>query len=260
MRQETEMAFEYVVKEDRSLLELIDADYTFLNEKLATYYGISGVTGEQMRKVQLPPDSQRGGVLTQATFLILTSNPDRTSPVKRGLFILDNILGLPPPPPPGNVPPLEQAAAALKGKTPTLKESLKLHRQDALCSSCHNRMDPLGLAFENFNALGRWRDKELNQPIEAAGELLTGEAFKDVRQLKKILVTARRLDFYRCATEKMLIYALGRGLTPQDAHMVDELVTRLEAAHGRPSVLIRGIVESPAFQRRRSEMAAKKDE
>jgi hypothetical protein len=251
MRQETELAFDYVVRNDRSLLELIDCDYTFLNERLARVYGIEGVTGDQMRKVTLPASSPRGGILTQATFLIITSNPDRTSPVKRGLFILDNILGMPPPPPPPDVTPLEQAAAAVKGKPPTLRETLKVHRSEPLCNSCHNRMDPLGLAFENFNALGRWRDKELNQPIEAGGELLTGESFKDVRELKKILTTTRRLDFYRCVTEKMIIYALGRGLEYQDVYTVDELVGRLEAAKGRPAALIRGIVESPAFQRRR---------
>ncbi len=253
MRQETEMAFEYVVREDRSLLELIDADYTFLNEKLARHYAIDGVSGDEMRKVKLPAASPRGGILTQASVLIITSNPDRTSPVKRGLFILDNILGLPTPPPPGDIPPLEEAEATLKGsKTPpTLKESLKLHRADALCSSCHNRMDPLGLAFENFNAIGRWRDKELDQPIEPAGELLTGETFKNVQELKKVLVTERRLDFYRCITEKMLIYALGRGLEPADTHTVDDILARLEAARGQPSVLINGIIDAPAFQRRR---------
>jgi hypothetical protein len=251
MRQETEMAFEYVVRNDRSLLELLDANYTFLNERLAKVYGIEGITGEQMRKVTLPADSLRGGILTQATFLIITSNPDRTSPVKRGLFILDNILGTPPPPPPPDIPPLEEAADAVKGKPPTLRETLKVHRSAALCSSCHNRMDPLGLAFENFNALGRWRDKELNQPIEAGGQLLTGESFKDVRELKRILTTTRRLDFYRCTTEKMLIYALGRGVEFYDMHTIDELVGKLEAAQGYPSVLIRGIIESPAFQRRR---------
>jgi hypothetical protein len=251
MRQETEMSFEYVVRNDRSLLELLDANYAFLNERLAKYYGIEGVNGEQMQKVTLPPDSPRGGILTQATFLVTTSNPDRTSPVKRGLFILDNILGTPPPPPPPDLPPLEQAAGAVKGKPPTLREMLAAHRSKPLCNSCHNRMDPLGLAFENFNALGRWRDKELNQPIEAAGQLLTGESFKDVKELKKILATTRRLDFYRCTAEKMLIYALGRGLEPCDMHLIDELVTKLDAAGGRPSVLIRGILESPAFQRRR---------
>jgi hypothetical protein len=251
MRQETEMSFEYIVQNDRSLLELLDANYTFLNERLAKYYEIEGVTGDQMRKVTLPPNSPRGGILTQATFLLVTSNPDRTSPVKRGLFILDNLLGTPPPPPPPDLPPLEEAAGAVKGKPPTLREMLAVHRSKTLCNSCHNRMDPLGLAFENFNALGRWRDKELNQPIEAGGQLLTGESFKNVQELKRILTTTRRMDFYRTATEKMLIYALGRGLEPSDMHTVDELVTKLEAAHGRPSVLIRGIIDSPAFQRRR---------
>jgi hypothetical protein len=251
MRQETEMAFEHLLRNDRSLLELIEADYTFLNERLAKYYGIDGVTGDQMRLVTLPADSPRGGILTQATLLVITSNPDRTSPVKRGLYILDTILGMPPPPPPPNVMPLEQAAAAVKGKPPTLRETLKVHRNEPLCNSCHNRLDPLGLAFENFNALGRWRDKELGEPIESGGELLTGESFADVRELKHILVTERRLDFYRCATEKMLIYALGRGLETQDTHTVDEIVAKLDAANGRPSVLLNGIIESAAFQRRR---------
>jgi hypothetical protein len=250
MRMETEMTFEDIVRNDSSLLQLLDANYTFLNERLAKFYGIEGVTGDNMRKVTLAPDSPRGGILTQGTFLIVTSNPDRTSPVKRGLFILDNILGVPPPPPPPDVTPLEQAAASVKGKPPTLREALKVHRADALCSSCHSRMDPLGLAFENFNALGRWRDKELNQPIEASGELLSGESFQDVRALKHVLVTDRRRDFYRCATEKMLIYALGRGLEAQDMHTIDSIVDKLEAAEGRPSVLLRGIIESPAFQRR----------
>jgi mono/diheme cytochrome c family protein len=253
MRQETEMAFEHVVREDRSLLELIDADYTFLNEKLAKHYGIDKVTGDEMRKVTLPPGSLRGGILTQGTMLITTSNPDRTSPVKRGLYILDNLLGLPAPPPPADIPPLEQASAALKkAKTaPTVKESLILHRTEALCISCHARFDPLGFALENFNALGRFRDKELGQPIDPAGELLTGEAFKDVGELKKILVTERRMDFYRCATEKMLMYALGRGLETYDTHTIDEIVAQLDAVKGPPSVLISGIIQSPAFQRRR---------
>jgi hypothetical protein len=251
MRQETEMAFDHILRNDRSLLELIDADYTFLNERLAKHYGIEGISGEQMRKVTLPANSPRGGILTQGTFLIVTSNPNRTSPVKRGLFILDNIVGMAPPPPPPNVTPLEQAASGVKGKPPTLRETLKVHRSDALCNSCHNRMDPLGLAFENFNALGRWRDKELNQPIESGGQLLTGESFKDVRELKRVLVNERRLDFYRCVTEKMLIYALGRGLEPYDLHTVDDIVSKLEVSKGRLSVLIGGIIDSPAFQRRR---------
>lgn len=261
MRQESEMAFEYIVRNNRSLLELIDSDYTFLNERLAKFYGIDGVTGDAMRKFDLPKDSPRGGILTHASTLIITSNPDRTSPVKRGMFILDNILGTPSPPPPPDITPLEQAAAGVKGKPPTLRETLKLHRADALCSSCHNRMDPLGLAFENFNALGRFREKELNQPIKGGGELITGEPFQNVRELKRILATDRRMDYYRTVTEKMMMYALGRAIEPGDTHTMDEIVNRLEAVKGKPSELIRGIIDSPAFQRRGThETAAAKTE
>ncbi len=253
MRRETEMLFEYIVQNDRSLLELLDSDYTFLNERLAKHYGIDNVTGDEMRRVQLPPDSPRGGVLTQGTVLITTSNPDRTSPVKRGLFILDNLLGIPPAPPPPDIPALEEAAAKAGGKTPTLRETLQLHRSQSLCSSCHNRMDPLGLALENFNALGRWRDKERGQPIDSAGQLITGEPFANVRELKRVLVTDHRRDFYRCLTEKLLTYALGRGLEYYDVQAVDEIVARLEKENGHAYALILGVIDSAPFQKRRAE-------
>lgn len=158
MRQETEMLFEYIVREDRSVLELLDCDYTFLNEKLADLYDIPGVEGKEMQRVTLPEGSPRGGILTQATMLTVTSNPTRTSPVKRGLFILENILGTPSPPAPPNVPALEDAAKKFGEREPTLREVLAAHRESALCSSCHSRMDPLGIALENFNALGMWRE------------------------------------------------------------------------------------------------------
>jgi hypothetical protein len=252
MRQETDLLFEHLLKQDLGLTQLLDADYTFLNERLAKHYGIEGVKGEQMRLVKLPPDSPRGGILTQGTVLAITSNPDRTSPVKRGLFILDNILGTPPPPAPPDIPPLEDAAAGVKGKPPTLRETLRLHRSESLCSSCHNRMDPLGLAFEHFNALGRFREKERNQPIDSSGQLITGESFKTVQELKHILVNERRRDFYRCLTEKVLTYALGRGLDYYDVDAVDQIVLRLEKANGRPSALFAGVVESAPFQKRRA--------
>ncbi len=251
MHQETEMLFEHILKKDRSLTELIENDYTFLNERLAKHYGIEGVKGDQMRLVKLPPGSPRGGVLTQGTVLAITSNPDRTSPVKRGLFILDNILGTPPAPPPPDIPPLEDAIAGLKGKPPTLRETLKLHRSESLCSSCHNRMDPLGLAFEHFNALGRFREKERNQEIDTSGQLITGESFKTVQELKHILVTKRCRDVYRCLTEKLLTYALGRGLDYNDVEAVDRIVERLEKENGRPSALLAGVIESAPFQKRR---------
>src|SRR5436305_13719659 len=156
LRRETEMCFDDVLRNDGSVLELLDCDYTFLNERLAKHYNVPGVTGDEMRLVKLPAGSPRGGILTQGTVLTVTSNPDRTSPVKRGLFILDNVLGTPPPPPPPDIPALEDATAG-GAKPVTLRAALKVHRADALCASCHNRMDPLGLALENFNALGMWR-------------------------------------------------------------------------------------------------------
>jgi hypothetical protein len=251
MRAETEMLFTHLLREDRSLLELIDCGYTFLNERLARHYGIEGVQGSEMRLVELPPDSPRGGLLTQGTTLAVTSNPDRTSPVKRGLFILDNLLGTPPPPPPPDIPPLEEAASKLAQRS-SLREQLELHRGAALCSSCHNRLDPLGLALEDFNALGMLRENRPDRPIDTAGTLLTGESFKNVRELKRILVTERRRDFYRCVTEKLLTYALGRGLDYYDVYTVDDLVERLDKENGRPSVLISGIIQSVPFQRCRS--------
>ena len=251
MRRETELTFEHVVRQDRSLLELIDSDYTFLNERLARFYGIAGVQGDAMRRVTLPPDSPRGGVLTQASVLTVTSNPDRTSPVKRGLFLLDNILGTPPAPPPPNIPSLEEAGQKAGGRVLTLRESMKLHQDNPTCASCHARMDPLGLALENFDALGRYRDRERAAPIDPAGRLATGEAFRTVRDLKRTLATARRRDFYRCLTEKLLTYALGRGLEAGDVDAVDAIVGRLEAEGGRASVLLAGIVDSAAFQKRR---------
>jgi mono/diheme cytochrome c family protein len=255
MRRETEMLFEHIVRDDRSLLELLDCDYTFLNERLAKHYGIEGVTGAEMRRVALPAGSQRGGVLTQGTVLVVTSNPDRTSPVKRGRFLLDNILGAPPPPPPPNIPALDEAATKHGDRPPTLRETLELHRSNASCASCHARMDPLGLALENFNALGRWRDEERDQRIDTAGTFITGEAFAGVRDLKRILVNQRRREFYRCLSEKLLTYALGRGLDAGDVWTIDELVERLESSGARASVLILGIIESTPFQKIRRDVA-----
>lgn len=255
MQDETEMGFAYLLKEDRPLTELIEADYAFLNGELARHYGIEGVNGRDMRRVTLAPDSPRGGVLTSGTVLAVTSNPTRTSPVKRGVFILDAILGTPPAPPPPNIPSLEDAASPEKLKQMTLRENLALHASNPMCASCHHRMDPLGLALENFNAMGQWRTSELNRPIEPAGKLITGEAFANIRELKHILATNHRGDFYRCVSEKLLTYALGRGLEYTDTATVDQIVAQLEAGEGRPSVLIRAIVDSAPFQQRRRQAA-----
>jgi hypothetical protein len=252
MRSETEMAFEYVAREDRSILDWVDCDYTFLNARLAKHYGIPGVEGSEIRKVTLPKDSPRGGVLTHGSVLAVTSNPARTSPVKRGQFILDNILGTPAPPPPPDIPALEDAKKEFKDRTPTTRELMALHRSKPLCSACHSRMDPLGLALDNFNPLGLWREQEEKQPIDASGKLITGEEFHDIRDLKKILRERHRVDFYRCITEKLLTYALGRGLESNDIETVDRIVDRLDRDDGRFSTLLMSVIESSPFQQRRN--------
>lgn len=251
MQQETEDVFDYILREDRSLLELLDSDYTFVNERLARHYGITNVVGQEMRRVTLPPDSPRGGILTEGTVLAVTSNPTRTSPVKRGVFILDNILGTPPLPPPPNIPPLEDALKGLTNRAPTLRESLAVHRENVLCASCHDRMDPLGLALENFNAMGMWRDQEFGQPIDPSGKLVTGEEFSNIKDLKRALVKNHAEDFYRTLTQKLLTYALGRGLDYYDVETVDQIVARIEKSGGKPSALLAGIIESAPFQKTR---------
>jgi len=253
MERETEMVFAYIMHEDRSVDELIESDYTFLNQKLAAAYGLTnlGVEGADMRRVALPTDCTRGGVLTEGTFLVVTSNPDRTSPVKRGLFVLNNILGSPPPPPPANVPALEVAENEIHGHEPTLKETLQAHRTRPECNACHSRLDPLGLAFENFNAIGTWRNQERSQTIAPGGQLITGETFQNVRELKHILATQHRLEFYRTLVTKLLTYATGRGLEYYDTETVDQIVQRMEAGNGHFSALLDGIIASAPFQKER---------
>jgi hypothetical protein len=256
MREETEMFFGAIVNEDLSILNLIDSDFSFLNAPLAQFYGITGVKGEELHRVTLPPGKHRGGVITQASVLTVTSDPTRTSPVKRGQFILDNFLGTPAPPPPPNVPQLEQAEQTVKGHLPTVREAMAIHRADPVCASCHARMDPLGLALENYDAIGLWRDVERGQKVDASGTLATGEKIGGVDDLKKLLLNDKRLDFYHCFTEKMMIYALGRGPDMQDLQSTDQIVDQLEKDGGRFSTLIMGIIDSTPFQKRRNTLAA----
>jgi len=253
MRKETEQYFAYVMRESRPVTEFIESDYTFVDEDLANYYAIPGVTGKEMRKVTLPAGSPRGGLLTMGSALLVTSNPDRTSPVKRGLFVLSNFLGTPPPPPPANVPALEASESAFHDKEPALRDVLKVHRENPLCNSCHNRMDPIGLAFENFNGVGMWRDSERKQAIVAQGSLITGETFNSVSDLKRILVTGHRADFYRTLTSKLLTYATGRGPEYYDVETIDQIVKRLEDNNGQFSALLMGVIESAPFQKMRTQ-------
>ncbi|MBC8003035.1 MAG: DUF1588 domain-containing protein, partial [Opitutaceae bacterium] len=252
MKDETTMYFARIVKEDRSLLDIIASDYTYLNEGLAGYYGIPGVQGKEMQLVKLPEDSPRGGVMTHGSVLIVTSGANRTSAVKRGVFVLDNILGLRPHDPPPDVPGIEQAANKITDHEPTFRESLELHRQDPLCASCHKLMDPIGFGLDNFNAMGLYRETEYGQPIDSTGKLASGEEFKSIRELRQILKANRRTDFYRCLTEKLMTYALGRGMEYYDAEAVDQIVARLDKEDGRFSALLMGIIESVPFQKRRN--------
>jgi hypothetical protein len=190
-------------------------------------------------------------VLGQASFLTVTSNPDRTSPVKRGKWVLENLLGAPPPPPPPDVPAFPEGKQA--AETASLRQRLEQHRADPGCASCHSRMDPIGFCFENFDAIGAWRDKDGEFPIDPAGELVDGQSFRGPSDLKNILTTTQRDQFIRCLAEKMLTYALGRGLEHYDQCAVDELVKRMQAGENKFSSLIMGVVTSTPFQHRRGE-------
>ena len=249
MARETELFFGSIVREDRSILDLIDADYTFLNERLAKHYGIDGIQGDEFRKVALSADSPRGGVLTQASILTLTSNPTRTSPVKRGKYILEQILGTPPPPPPPDVPELEEGDEL----TGTLRERMEQHRANPACASCHNRMDPLGFGLENFDAIGRWRDRDGQDPIDASGALPDGATFDGPRALKAMLVEARREDFARTFSEQLMTYALGRGLEYYDRCAVDKILDDLDRHDYRFGHLVTAIVTSDPFRFRKAE-------
>jgi hypothetical protein len=249
MRQETEMFFESVVKEDRSVIDLLGADYTYLNERLARHYGIPNVRGSHFRKVTLSNDSQRGGLLGQGSILTVTSYANRTSPVLRGKWVLENILGTPPPPPPGNVPPLGEDNPVEKART--MRERMVQHRSNPACSGCHQLMDPIGLSVENFDAVGRWRTRgEGDEAIDAAGALPSGTAFQGMEGLKKALL-AQPESFANTVTEKLLTYALGRGIDAYDAPAVRAILRDANAKNYRFSSLVLGVVKSTPFQMRR---------
>jgi hypothetical protein len=252
MRLESELFFEFILKKDRPAKELLSARYSFLNERLADFYGVSGIRGNEHRLVDLHEHPQRGGVLGQGSFLVVTSNPTRTSPVKRGLFVLDNILGTPAPPAPPDVPELEKTGHANEKKM-TMRQMMEVHRQKPVCASCHKRMDPIGLGLENFNAIGQFRSTEEGQPIDTAGVLITGETFSDVAELKKVLAQSRTDDFYRCLSEKILTYAIGRGPEYFDAVTIEAIVRKMHEGKGTLKELVHAIIESSPFQKRRGD-------
>ncbi len=247
MQRETELFFDYIVREDRSVLDFLGADYSFMNERLARHYGLSGVRGPHFRKVALN-GAERGGVLTHASVLTVTSYPTRTSPVLRGKWILENILATPPPPPPPNVPDLEEKAA---NSARDLRAALEKHRASAACASCHSRLDPLGFSLENFDAVGRFRDVEDGAKVDASGSLPGGIQFDGPAGLKQVLLD-RKDYFVECISEKLLTYALGRGLEHFDLPVVRQVRREAAAREHRFSEVVLAIVNSVPFQMRRT--------
>ena len=248
MLRETELFFRTIVSDNRSILDFLDADYTYVNDRLAKHYGISGVSGPDFKRVSLE-GGRRGGLLGQASILTVTSDPTRTSPVKRGKWILENLFDAPPPEPPPNVPQLAEGDSSQL--TGSLREQMERHRADPACASCHKMMDPLGFGLENYNAIGAWRDRDGTIEIDATGELPSGQTFDGPQELRHLLLQ-RQDDFRRCLSEKMLTFALGRGLEYYDACAVERIVNRLQADDDRFAIVVEEIVKSPAFRQRES--------
>ncbi len=249
-RRETELFVESNIREDRSLLELLGANYTFVNERLARHYGIRGVYGDRFRRVTLDPDHPRGGLLGQGGLLMVTSYPNRTSPVVRGKWLLETILGAPPPEPPPNVPGLPDRGEG--GEPASVRDRLERHRANPACAGCHAPMDPLGFALENFDAIGSWRaTSEAGRPIDASATMPSGEAFEGPAGLRRVLLS-RGEDFAAAVTEKLLAYALGRGLEYTDRPAVRRILREAKDDDYRWSSIVLGIVESTPFQWRRS--------
>jgi hypothetical protein len=239
-----------LLRDDRPVLDLLDSDYTYLNERLAKHYGIEGVTGPDFRRVALK-DRNRGGVLGMAAVLTLTSYPRRTSPVLRGKWVLEELLGTPPPPPPPSVKALPADDRPKDGMT--FRQRLEQHRKNDNCASCHARLDPLGFGLENFDVLGRWRDEIKGEPVDASGKLTTGEDFTGAAALKAILAESKRELFVRNLVERMLSYALRRGVEYYDIPTVKEVMAELEANDHRATALVVAIAKSFPFQNRRHE-------
>jgi mono/diheme cytochrome c family protein len=255
-RRETEMFFESIVREDRKVSDFLNADYTFVNERLARFYGIPGVYGERFRRVTLDPKSPRGGLLGQGSLLTVTSHPNRTSPVLRGKWLLETILGAPPPEPPANVPGLPDRGEG--GRPASVRERLEAHRKNPVCAACHAPMDPLGFALENFSAIGEWRDvSEAGTPIDSTGTMPSGAKFEGPAGLREILV-GRRAEFAGTIAEKLMAYALGRGVEFYDRPSLRVISKAAAGDDYRWSSIVLGIVRSTPFQMRtaRSEAPA----
>jgi mono/diheme cytochrome c family protein len=250
MRSETRMFFDHILRENRPIAEFLNARYTFLNEAMAKFYGIGGVTGPEFRRVELT-DNRRGGVLGHAGVLAVSSYPTRTSVVLRGKYILDNILGTPPPAPPADVPPIDEEAV---GTSVSLRQQMEKHRSDATCASCHAKMDPLGFALENYDAIGKWRTMDGKFPVDSTGTLPDGSSFSGPAEMRESL-TRKLPQFAECLVRKMLTYALGRGIEAGDRRTVAAIAKNWSAREYRLQELVYEIVKSAPFQSRRAEPA-----
>jgi hypothetical protein len=251
LRTETRLFFQYVLSENRPISEFVSAKYTFLNESLAKYYGIAGVKGPDFRKVDLATD-QRGGVLTQGSVLAVSSYPNRTSPTIRGKYILNNLLGSPPPPPPPDVPLLDDSKV---GSDVSLRKQLEAHRSNAVCASCHSKMDVLGFGLENYDAIGKWRTMDGKFPIDVSGTMPSGKSFSTAAGMRAILLDSMT-EVTRCLTEKVMTYALGRGMQAYDKRALDQIQKAVAADGYHFQTLIHEVVTSLPFQSRRGEAAA----
>jgi hypothetical protein len=250
-QRETELFVDSIMREDRSVLDLLTADYTFVNERLARHYGMPGIYGSHFRRVTVR-DEARKGLLGQGSILLVTSHADRTSPVVRGKWVLDNLLGSPPAPPPADVPPLKDKNDD-DGKPHSLRERMEEHRSNPGCATCHKVMDPIGFALENFDAVGAWRTRDSGTAIDASGQLADGTPVNGVVTLREALLTRPEI-FIGTMTEKMLTYALGRGLTHDDMPAVRKIVGEASRHGNRFSALVKGIVDSVPFQMRKKEL------
>ena len=248
-RVETELFFESLLREDRSVLELLSANYTFVNERLARHYGIPDVYGSHFRRVELETEERRG-LLGKGSILALTSYANRTSPVLRGKWVLENLLGTPPPPPPPNIPDLVESDK--DGQAFSMREAMEQHRANPACATCHNVMDPLGFALENFDGIGTWRTTDAGDPIDSSGVLPDGTPFRGPAELQRVLLESKSEEFVATATERLLTYALGRGVESYDAPAIRSIIREAAPKNYRWSSLILGIVKSAPFQMRRS--------
>jgi hypothetical protein len=252
MRRETELFFNSLVREDRSALDLYRADYTFVNERLARHYGMPGVSGDHFRRVQYPDDRRRG-LLGQGSVLVQTSLANRTSPVLRGKWVMEVLMGTPPPPPPPDVPALEQTAEAKDGKMLTTRERMEMHRANPTCNACHRFMDPIGLALDNFDVTARWRERENGMPLDTKGEFYDGTSITTPAELNRALMK-RPEPMLRTFAENLFAYALGRRAEYFDMPAIRAIVANAKAADYRMSSFILGVVKSDAFRMKKAEL------